>query len=74
MMQPRTERPPHIHPPMAVSDRAKQFAPFAALGRLDDTLKAVEEGRDIGDYIHESNLEDFNYIESEDNEIELTDI
>lgn len=59
---------------MKIADRAKQFAPFAALGHLDSTLKAVEEGRDIGDPEHISNLEDFDLIVSEDNEIDLADL
>jgi len=55
---------------MPVSERAKQFAPFAALGRLDDMLRAVEEGRDTGDPEHLANLEDFNYICAEDMDAE----
>lgn len=48
----RKKRPENVRPKMARSDRAKQFAPFAALGRMDQMLKAVEEQRDVGDPEH----------------------
>ncbi len=47
--EPRTERPPHVKPPMNVADRAKQFAPFAALGRLDRAFEIIEKKHDCGE-------------------------
>ena len=73
-MEERTSRPPHIRPPMARENRAKQFAPFAALGRLDDTLKAVEEGRDIGELEHIRVDDDMDYMTSEDQDWDITSI
>jgi hypothetical protein len=36
------ERPPHrVHPPMPLSARAAQFAPFAALTGYDDAIRAA---------------------------------
>ncbi|MCF0141859.1 MAG: hypothetical protein HUJ75_00620 [Parasporobacterium sp.] len=54
----RTERPPKIRPPMDVVDRAKLFAPFAALGSMEAVLKEVEENRDVGDYSYEAIIDE----------------
>ena len=57
----RNSRPENIRPKMSRTDRAKQFAPFAALGRMEELLKAVQEGHDCGDaeYIPElSDIDD----------------
>lgn len=54
MSERRIRRPDHIRPQMPASERAKQFAPFAALGRMDRLLKVVEEQRDTGDLQHEA--------------------
>ena len=55
----RTCRPESTRPKMKVSDRAKQFAPYAALGRLDDVLLAMEAQRKTGDPEHVIDLSDF---------------
>ena len=65
-MEIRTERPARVRPPMEVTERAKQFAPYAALGSMDGVLKKVVEGRDVGDYVREETLEDFEYMCAED--------
>jgi len=58
MSELRDKRPENIRPKMSNSERAKQFAPFAALGRMDELLKSVEEKRDVGDPEHIAFLED----------------
>lgn len=58
MSELRNRRPDNIRPKMKRSDRAKQFAPFAALGRMDEMLKVVEEQRDVGDPEHEALMTD----------------
>ena len=58
MSELRSKRPEHIRPPMNRSDRAKQFAPFASLGRMDSMLKAVEDRQDVGDPEHIAWLND----------------
>ena len=57
----RTERPPKNYSPMNIGDRAKQFAPYAALGSMEPVLRAIIEGRNVGDFEHVENLEDFNF-------------
>ena len=39
----RRSRPEHIRPKMSRLNRAKQFAPFAALGSMEQSLKETEE-------------------------------
>ncbi len=58
MSEIRNRRPDNIRPKMPVSERAKQFAPFAALGRMDKALDEVREGHDIGDPDRERILDD----------------
>ena len=58
MTEIRTHRPESTHPKMNITDRAKQFAPFAALGRLDDVLLQMEVQRNIGDPEHVIDLSD----------------
>lgn len=53
MSELRNKRPENIRPKMNRGDRAKQFAPFASLGRMDAMLKTVEDRRDVGDPEHE---------------------
>ena len=38
MREERTKRPENIRPKMDVGERAKLFAPYAALGRMDTVL------------------------------------
>ena len=54
----RTKRPENNRPKMTNIERAKQFAPFAALGKLDKTLKAIEDGVNIGELEHVEDLTD----------------
>ena len=58
MSEIRKKRPENIRPKMKREDRAKQFAPFASLGRMDKMLKAGEDNRDVGDPEHEAWLSD----------------
>ena len=58
----RTERPPKVRPAMPVAERAKQFAPYAALGSMDPVLQAIIDGRGTGDFERVKNLEDFNLL------------
>lgn len=60
-MKERTERPPKVRTPMAIGDRAKQFAPFEALGSMEKMLADVNEGRDIGEPEHFLFTEDMTY-------------
>lgn len=54
MSELRSKRPENIGPKMPRSERAKQFAPFAALGRMDRLLRSVEKRRDTQDLEHEA--------------------
>ena len=65
MREERTKRPDNIRPKMDVGERAKLFAPYAALGRMDSILKEVEKRRDVGDPEHEKILEDLSMEEIE---------
>lgn len=65
MSEERTKRPESNRPKMDIQDRAKQFAPFAALGRLDSVLAEVESKRDVGDPTRELILEDLTMDEIE---------
>ncbi len=65
MKEERTKRPENIRPKMDVGERAKLFAPYAALGRMDTILKKVEEQRDTGDFTHEAVLDDLSMDEIE---------
>ena len=49
MSELRKKRPENIRPKMSRENRAKQFAPFASLGRMDAMLKMVEEQQPTGD-------------------------
>lgn len=49
MSEIRKRRPENIRPKMDVGERAKQFAPFAALGRMDAALNEVRKNHDVGD-------------------------
>ena len=51
-MEIRTERPKSRHPKMDISNRAKQFAPFAALGRLDAAFSEIEGASKAGELEH----------------------
>lgn len=64
MSETRTKRPESTHPKMAIGDRAKQFAPFAALGKLDDVLLQMELQRNIGDPEHVADLSDLSIEEA----------
>lgn len=48
----RTGRPENNRPKMSNVDRAKQFAPFAALGRMDKELAYIEREINIGELEH----------------------
>lgn len=65
MSEERTKRPESKRPKMDIKDRAKQFAPYAALGRLDSVLGEVERKRDVGDPEREIILEDLTMEEIE---------
>jgi len=65
MSEERTKRPESKRPKMDVKERAKQFAPYAALGRLDGILGEVERKRDVGDPERERLLEDLTMDEIE---------
>ena len=43
---------------MSRSDRAKQFAPFAALGRMDKELAYIERQINIGELEHVTDWSD----------------
>jgi len=45
----RTSRPENNRPKMSNLERAKQFAPFAALGRLDEAFSYIENQTNIGE-------------------------
>lgn len=61
-MTDRTERPPKVRPPMDIGERAKQFAPYAALGSMEPYLRDVAMGRDVGDMEHEEFFEDLEWL------------
>lgn len=46
---------------MEIGERAKQFAPYAALGSMEPRLRAVVEGRNTGDPEHEKIYEDIGW-------------
>ena len=52
MREVRTHRPESTRTKMSITDRAKQFAPYAALGRLDSVLLEMERHVDNGDPEH----------------------
>ena len=54
----RDHRPENIRPRMNVSDRAKQFAPFAALGSMDGLLRQIEDSVKPNDFEHEKFYDD----------------
>ena len=58
MSEIRNRRPDNIRPKMPVSERAKQFAPFAALGRMDKELDDVRSMHETGDPEREKFFED----------------
>ena len=64
MSEERTKRPENIRPKMDIGERAKQFAPYAALGRMDAILKEVERQRDVGDPEHEMIYDDLSLDET----------
>lgn len=61
-MEERTHRPDKIRTPMAVPDRAKQFAPFESLGSMEELLNSVAEGRNVGDLEHFDLFEEPEYL------------
>ena len=63
MSEIRNRRPDNIRPKMPVSERAKQFAPFAALGRMDRALDGVRSAHDVGDPERERILDDLSVDE-----------
>lgn len=63
MREERTKRPENIRPKMDVGERAKLFAPYAALGRMDTVLKHVEEEQTTGELTHEAILDDLSMEE-----------
>ena len=65
MREERTKRPENIRPKMDVGERAKLFAPYAALGRMDTVLKHVEEEQTTGELTHEAILDDLSMDEIE---------
>ncbi|MBR5930464.1 MAG: hypothetical protein IKZ95_00390 [Lachnospiraceae bacterium] len=65
MSEERTKRPENIRPKMDIGERAKQFAPYAALGRMDTILKEVERQQDVGDPEHEMIFDDLSLDEIE---------
>ena len=65
MKEERTKRPENIRPKMDVGERAKLFAPYAALGRMDTILKNVEEEQKTGELTHEAILDDLSMEEIE---------
>ena len=69
-MQERTCRPPKNYIPMAKGHRAKQFAPFESLGSLDPFMERAADERDINEFEHVQNLEDFDHMCAEDAEID----
>ena len=72
-MEVRTGRPPRVREAMKVSERAKQFAPFAALGSMEGVLQAVVDGRDVGDPEREQFFDDLENICAEDQDIDMLD-
>ena len=50
----RDKRPENVRPKMSREDRAKQFAPFAALGHMGSMLSKVEAAHETGDYEREA--------------------
>ena len=64
MSEERTKRPENIRPKMDIGERAKQFAPYAALGRMDAILRDVERQRDVGDPEHEMIYDDLSLDET----------
>ena len=58
MSEIRNKRPDNIRPKMPISERAKQFAPFAALGRTEKMLDEVRNAHDVGDPEREQFFED----------------
>lgn len=65
MKEERTKRPENIRPKMDVGERAKLFAPYAALGRMDTVLKHVEEEQTTGELTHEAIWDDLSMEEIE---------
>lgn len=70
MSEIRDKRPENIRPKMDVGERAKQFAPFAALGRMDEVLSEVERRRDVGDperipWLEDLSLEEIDMLSAE---------
>lgn len=70
-MELRSRRPDNIKTPMDRLQRAKQFAPYEALGSMEAVMKAVDENRTIEDIEHIVNLEDFECICAEDMDEDL---
>lgn len=54
----RNRRPKNIRPKMSRSSRAKQFAPFAALGAMDEVLRQVEGSVGTNDPVRIRELSD----------------
>ena len=59
MSELRTRRPENNRPKMSRLDRAKQFAPFAALGNLGDTFAYIEQQMNIGELESVPEAEEF---------------
>ena len=52
MQKSRIKRPENNRPKMNITDRAKQFAPFAALGKMDQEFAYIERQVNIGELEH----------------------
>ncbi len=63
MSEIRNRRPDNIRPKMPISERAKQFAPFAALGRTEKMLDEIRSAHDVGDPDRERILDDLSVDE-----------
>lgn len=60
----RTSRPENSRPKMSNIERAKQFAPFAALGRLDEAFSYIEGQTNIGELERIPDLSDLSAEEA----------
>lgn len=61
MRELRTKRPENNRPKMSNADRAKQFAPFAALGHMGKEFAYIERELNIGELEHVAEWQDASY-------------